>query len=67
MDTIFTDTIRPFPIVSIRNHQYIFMMYVCDCNTIITTSIRTRTEDDLMTIFCELYNIINAREFKSIF
>ena len=63
-DTIYTDIAGKFSIVSTRVHSYIFVMYIYNCNAIISESMRTCAEDDILTVFMTLLDNINTRGFQ---
>ena len=53
-DSIYMDIAGKFSIVLTRGHRYIFVMYVYNYNAIISESMRTCTEDDILTAFLTL-------------
>ena len=43
-----------FPTTSIRGNKYIYVMYVYDCNYILTTSMKNRSDKEIIQPFTEL-------------
>ena len=49
-----------FPITSNKRNKYIYVMYVYDCNVILTTLTKNRSDKDMIRYFTEL-----ATDFKN--
>ena len=51
---IYSDICRHFPTTSIRGNKYIHFMYVYDCNAILTTAMKNRSDKDMIKVFISL-------------
>ena len=53
-DKIYSYLCRRFPTTSSRSNKYIFVMYVYDCNTILTTATKNRSDKVMIRAFTYL-------------
>ena len=51
---IYSDLCRSFPTTSSRGNKYIYVMYVHDCNAILTTATKNRIDKEMIRYFTSL-------------
>ena len=51
---IYSDLCGRFPTISSRGNKYVYVMYVYDCNAILTTAIKNRSDKETIRTFTEL-------------
>ena len=58
---IYSDLCGRLPTTSIRGNKYIYVMYVHDCNSILTTAIENRSDKDMIRAFTSLTEYLKIR------
>ena len=58
---IYSDLCGRFPTTSSRGNKYIYVMYVYDCNVILTTAMKNRGNKDTITAFTSLTEDLKRR------
>ena len=48
---IYSDLCGHFPTTSSRGGEYIYVMYVCDCNSVRTTAMKNRSDKEIIKAF----------------
>ena len=61
---MYTDLTGTFPVRSFKNMQYIFVVYICDLNTIIVRPMPSQTDASFITAFTEVFNILQAWDYQ---
>ena len=51
---IYSDICGSFPTTSIRGNKYIYLMYVYECNAILTTAMKNRSDKEIIRVFASL-------------
>ena len=57
---IYSDLCGRFPTTSSMGNKYIYIMYVYDCNVILTTAMKNRSEKETMRAFTSLTDNLKA-------
>ena len=61
---VYSDLCRHFPITPSRGNKYIYIMYVYDCNAILTISTNNRSKKEMIRHFTELTTDLKSRGIK---
>ena len=56
----YSDLCGHFPTTSIRGKKYIYVMYVYNCNSILTTEMKNRSENEMIRAFTSLPEYLKA-------
>ena len=62
---IYSDLCGRFPTTSSRGNNYIYVMYVYDCNTILTTATKNIRDKEMMRAFTSLTGDLKTPGIKS--
>ena len=58
---IYSDLCRHFPTTSSRGNKYIYVSYVYDCNAILTTAMKNRSDKETIRDFTSLTEDLKSR------
>ena len=58
---IYSDLCGRFPTTSSRGVKYIYVMYVCGCNSIATIAIKNRSDKEIIKAFTSLTEYLKSR------
>ena len=58
---IYSDICGRFTTTSIRGNKYIYVMYMCGCNSILTTETKNRSDKDMIRSFTSLTEDLKIR------
>ena len=64
---IYSYLCRLFPTTSSWGNKYIYVMYVYDCNFILTTAIKNRSDKDMIRAFTSLTEYLKIRGINPYF
>ena len=60
--TVYTDLPGRFPARSYKGNQYIFLTYVYDANAIIVRPMKSRTKEDMLKVFQDVYEYLKRKK-----
>ena len=63
----YSDLCGIFPITSNKRNKYIYVMYIYDCNNILTTVLKNRSDKDMMQAFIEFNIDFKSRRINPVF
>ena len=61
--TVYTDLPGRFPARLYKGNQYIFLTYVYDANAIIVRPMKSRTKEDILEVFKDVYEYLKKKKF----